>query len=232
MLKIRPARERGHANHGWLDTWHTFSFADYYDAEHESFRDLRVINEDVVEAGAGFPRHGHRDMEILTWILAGALEHKDSMGSGGIIKPGEMQYMSAGSGVLHSEFNASKSERVHLLQIWIIPSVAGAKPRYSQQDFGAALARGGLVKLASPEGDGGSIAVRQDVALYAARPLNEQPLVHELAPGRAGWLQVARGRLRVNDVDLGTGDGLAIENERKLTIQAQKGAEFLLFDLA
>jgi len=232
MLKIRPGRERGHADHGWLDTYHTFSFADYYDEDHMAFRDLRVINEDIVQPGLGFPRHGHRDMEILTWILEGALEHKDSMGSGGIIKPGEMQYMSAGTGVMHSEYNASRTDRVHLLQIWIVPSVHGAKPRYAQKDFAAALAKGGLVKLASPQGDGDSIAIHQDVALYAARPANDAALVHEFASGRAGWLQVARGQVRVNDVALKAGDGVAIEREPKITVQAEKGTEFLLFDLA
>jgi quercetin 2,3-dioxygenase len=232
MLEIRPGLERGHADHGWLDTYHTFSFADYHDDDHMGYRDLRVINEDIVQPGLGFPRHGHRDMEILTWILEGALEHKDSMGSGGIIKPGEMQYMSAGSGVMHSEFNASRTERVHLLQIWIVPSQHGAKPRYAQKDFGAAFGKNGLVKLASPEGDGDSIAIRQNVSLFAGRPTSDATLGHEFGNGRAGWLQVARGKLRVNDVDLAAGDGLAIEREPKITIQAAKGAEFLLFDLA
>jgi redox-sensitive bicupin YhaK (pirin superfamily) len=232
MLRIRSGPARGHADHGWLDTYHTFSFADYYDEDHMGFRDLRVINEDVVQPGLGFPRHGHRDMEILTWILEGALEHKDSMGSGGIIRPGEMQYMSAGSGVMHSEFNASRTARVHLLQIWIVPSQHGVKPRYAQKDFGPALADGGLVKLASPGGDGGSIAIHQDVSLFASRPAGRGALVHEFAPARAGWLQVARGKLRVNDLDLAAGDGLAIEREPGITIQAEKGSEFLLFDLA
>lgn len=232
MLNIRRSRERGHQEHGWLDTYHTFSFADYYDEDHMSFRDLRVINEDIVQPGLGFPRHGHRDMEILTWILEGALEHKDSMGSGGVIKPGEMQYMSAGSGVMHSEYNASRTERVHLLQIWIVPAKHGVKPRYAQMDFNPALARGGLVKIASPDGSDHSIAIHQDVSLFAARPTVDTTLVHEFAPGRAGWLQVAKGRVRVNDVDLATGDGLAIEREPKITIQAESGSELLLFDLA
>ena len=232
MMRIRPSRERGHVDHGWLDTFHTFSFADYYDEEHMGFRTLRVINEDVVQPGLGFPRHGHRDMEILTWILEGALEHKDSTGGGGVIRPGEMQYMSAGRGVMHSEFNASDQESVHLLQIWIVPAEHGAPPRYSQKDFSQALAGGGFVRVASPDGADGSIAIRQDATLSVARVAEDRELRHGFAAGRAGWLQVARGQLRVNDLELGAGDGLAIEGERELVIQAGSGSELLLFDLA
>lgn len=232
MLRIRPALERGHADHGWLDTYHTFSFADYYDEEHMGFRSLRVINEDVVQPGLGFPRHGHRDMEILTWILSGALEHKDSTGAGGVIRPGEIQYMSAGRGVMHSEYNASRTEPVHLLQIWIVPNEVGAAPRYQQKDFSAALATGELVRLAAGDGADGALAIRQDAALFAARAPSERVFEHRFGAGRAGWLQVARGRVRLGGRELAAGDGLMVEGEPGITIQAAAGAEFLLFDLA
>lgn len=232
MLRIRPGRERGHVDHGWLDTHHTFSFADYYDEDHMGFRSLRVINEDVVQPGLGFPRHGHRDMEILTWILAGALEHKDSTGGGGIIRPGEMQYMSAGRGVMHSEYNPSRTDPVHLLQIWIVPSEPGATPRYAQKDFSAAFQRGKLVRLASPDGADESIGIRQDASLHALRAPEDLEVIHTFEQGRAGWLQVARGAIRVNDLPLAAGDGLAIEGESRIAVQAAAGAEFLLFDLA
>lgn len=232
MLTLRKSDDRGHIEHGWLDTYHTFSFGEYEDPAFMGFRDLRVINEDRVQAAQGFGRHGHRDMEILTWILAGQLEHKDSMGSGGIIRPGEMQYMSAGRGVLHSEVNPSKSEAVHLLQIWILPEVEGALPRYSQKDFNAALAQGGLVLLASHDGADGSIAIRQDVKLSVARATREETYSYALGEKRYAWVQVARGDIRVNDVKLGPGDGVAIEREAELAIQASRGSEFLLFDLA
>jgi quercetin 2,3-dioxygenase len=232
MLTIRKKNERGHADHGWLDSHHTFSFADYHDPAHMGFRHLRVINEDRVEPGQGFGQHGHRDMEILTWILDGALEHKDSTKSGGVIRPGDIQYMSAGKGVLHSEFNASKTEPVHFLQIWVLPDVASAAPRYEQKNFASALAKGGLVTLASKDGENGSIAIRQNVKLLAARAPKDETYEYPLGAQRYGWLQVARDNVRVNDVDLSAGDGLAIEREPKLTIQAMSGAEFLLFDLA
>jgi redox-sensitive bicupin YhaK (pirin superfamily) len=232
MLTLRKSADRGHADHGWLDTYHTFSFADYHEPDHMGFRHLRVINEDVVQPGQGFGQHPHRDMEILTWILAGALEHKDSMKSGGVIRPGEMQYMSAGKGVLHSEFNASKTEPVHLLQIWILPDVSGAEPRYDQKSFATALAKGGLVLLASKDGHDGSIAIRQEMKLLVGRAPKDETYDYALGAKRSAWLQVARGHVRVNDVKLSAGDGLAIEREPKLTIQASKGAEFLLFDLA
>jgi quercetin 2,3-dioxygenase len=198
MLQIRRAHERGHANHGWLEARHTFSFADYHDPAHMGFRTLRVINEDRVQPGAGFPTHGHRDMEIVTWILEGALKHEDSMGNGSIIRPGEAQYMSAGRGVLHSEFNASKTEPVHLLQIWILPAKAGEVPRYGQRDFSGALDRGGLVPVATPDGREGSLAIRQDTSLVVARLDGAREVAHELAPGRHAWVQVARGALEVN----------------------------------
>ena len=182
MLTIRKSAERGHADHGWLDTYHSFSFADYHDPDHMGFRDLRVINEDVVQPALGFGTHGHRDMEILTWVLEGQLEHKDSMESGGIIHPGELQYMSAGRGVMHSEFNASKSELVKLLQIWILPDEQSAKPRYGQKSFAEALERGGLVLLASKAGRDGSIAIRQNVDLFVARLDGAKTLEHHSRP--------------------------------------------------
>jgi len=232
MLTIRRSGERGSADHGWLDARHTFSFADYYDPAQMGFRSLRVINEDRVQAGQGFGRHPHRDMEILTWILEGALEHKDSTGGGGVIRPGEIQYMSAGRGVLHSEFNASKSERVHLLQIWIEPDVHGAPPRYEQRDYTAALARGGLVALASKDGADGSIPIRQDAKLFAARASRDESHAYPLAEQRHAWLQVARGKVTVNGQELSAGDGVSASREKELSIRASAGAEFLLFDLA
>jgi redox-sensitive bicupin YhaK (pirin superfamily) len=190
-----------------------------------------VINEDFVEAGQGFGTHPHRDMEILTWILEGSLQHKDSMGNGSLIQPGEMQYMSAGTGVAHSEFNPSKSERVHLLQIWIQPNEHGAKPRYGQKDFTKALASGRPVLVASSDGKNDSIAIRQDARLFVARAKNENEWMVDLAPGRSAWIQMARGAARVNDRPLAQGDGAAVEGERKLTIQPDDGSELLLFDL-
>jgi quercetin 2,3-dioxygenase len=232
MLTIRKSHDRGHAHHGWLDTYHTFSFADYYDPDHMGFRHLRVINEDKIEAAQGFGQHGHRDMEILTWMLGGALQHKDSMGNGDVIRPGELQYMSAGTGVLHSEFNASKTEPAHLLQIWILPRTAGEQPRYGQRSFAKELERGGLVTVASPDGADGSLAIRQDVKLMAARAGKDETFAYPIGDKRFGFLQVARGKVRVNDVDLEAGDGLEIQREPELAIRATKGSEFLLFDLA
>jgi quercetin 2,3-dioxygenase len=232
MLTLRKSDDRGHAAHGWLDTYHTFSFANYYDPAFMGFRHLRVINEDRVLPAEGFGKHGHRDMEILTWVLEGELEHKDSMGNGDIIRPGELQYMSAGKGVLHSEFNASKANVVHLLQIWILPDEANATPRYGQKSFASALSKGDLVLVASKDGRDGSIAIRQDMRLFAARTNAERTYEHALGAKRNAWIQVARGSLRVNDVQLDAGDGLAVEREAQLTLQASKDTEFLLFDLA
>jgi redox-sensitive bicupin YhaK (pirin superfamily) len=232
MMTLRKSRDRGHADHGWLDTYHSFSFADYHDGDHMGFRDLRVINEDRVAPGKGFGQHGHRDMEILTWVLEGELQHKDSMGNGDVIKPGELQYMSAGKGVLHSEFNASKTAPVHLLQIWILPQIAGATPRYGQKSFATDLAKGGLVTVASPDGAEGSLAIRQDAKLMVARAKGDETYAYPLGKQRFAWLQVARGRVRVNNTDLQEGDGVAIENEAELSILAVKGSEFLLFDLS
>jgi redox-sensitive bicupin YhaK (pirin superfamily) len=231
MLTIRRANERGHVDHGWLRTWHTFSFADYHDSRHMGFSALRVINEDFVNPAKGFGTHPHRDMEILTWVLEGALEHEDSLGNGSAIRPGEMQYMSAGTGVTHSEFNHSKSEVVHLLQIWIEPNETGARPRYGQKNFSGALKPGGLCLLASPEGGDGSIAIRQDARVHAARTSAAKDFALDFGANRSAWLQVARGSLHLNGESLMQGDGAAIEKERKLSIQTEKGAEFLLFDL-
>jgi redox-sensitive bicupin YhaK (pirin superfamily) len=232
MLTLRRSAERGHANHGWLESYHTFSFAGYRDPDHMGFHALRVINEDRVQPGQGFPTHGHRDMEILTYVLEGALEHKDNLGNGSVIRPGDLQYMSAGTGVLHSEYNASQKELVHFMQIWIEPAELDAKPRYGQKSFASALKKGGLVLLASPSGEKGSIALRADAKLYAAALGADTELSYELAPARAAWLHVARGALRVDDTPLSAGDAVAIERAAKITMQSASCAEALLFDLA
>lgn len=232
MITLRPANERGHHNHGWLDANHSFSFGEYYDPAHMGFRSLRVINEDRVQPGQGFPTHPHRDMEIITYVLEGALEHKDSMGNGSVIRPGDIQYMSAGSGVTHSEFNHSKSELVHLLQIWIMPSELKAKPRYDQKTFVKEDKLGKLRLLASSDGREGSVAIRQDAKLFACVLTSEQKLSYELASGRHAWLQVARGEIKLNDQTLRQGDGAAISQESTLhVVGTAKESEFLLFDL-
>jgi len=230
MLTKRSAKDRGHANHGWLDTNHTFSFADYYDAKHMGFGPLRVINEDRIVGGAGFPAHGHRDMEIISYVLDGAIEHKDSMGTGSVIRPGDVQRMSAGTGVTHSEFNASKNEAAHFLQIWIVPNKSGMKPSYEQKRFEDADKRGRLRLVASPDGAEGSVTVAQDVRLFATRLEKGDSVTHALAPQRSAWLQVARGNATVNGTELGAGDGVAVTKEDKLTLTGD-GSELLLFDL-
>ena len=229
MITIRSSQERGHASHGWLDTYHSFSFDTYYDPKHMGFRDLRVINEDRVAGGAGFPTHPHRDMAIVTYVLEGELEHKDSMGSGGVIRPGELQRMSAGTGVTHSEFNHSKTDPVHLLQVWILPKARGLRPSYEQKTVNL---QGGLHLIASPDGRAGSLTVNQDVEIHAGRLSANQQASHVLAAGRHGWIQVARGKLQVNGVDLAAGDGAAISEEAALKITALEPSELLLFDLA
>ncbi|MCE9595346.1 MAG: pirin family protein [Planctomycetes bacterium] len=229
MLQIRKAAERGHFDFGWLDTFHSFSFGEYYDPAHMGFRALRVINEDRVEPGAGFPTHGHRDMEIVTYVLAGALEHKDSIGTGSIIRPGELQRMSAGRGVQHSEFNASKTEPVHLLQIWILPERSGAQPEYEQKRFDL---RNDLRLIASHDGRAGSVTIHQDAALYAARPTAGTIVRHELAKARHAWLQIAKGEIEIDGSKLVAGDGGAVSNVAQLELHATQDAEFLLFDLA
>jgi redox-sensitive bicupin YhaK (pirin superfamily) len=230
MLQVRQAKDRGHANHGWLDTRHTFSFADYHDPRHMGFSVLRVINEDRVMPGEGFPTHPHRDMEILSYVLEGALEHQDSLGNGSVIRPGEVQRMSAGTGIRHSEFNHSKNEPVHFLQIWILPNVQGVKPSYEQKRIDPAEVDGRLRLIASPDGRDGSVTIRQDARVYAAR-LNGGEVGHALAPGRRAWLQVARGTAKVNGTELHAGDGARIEGESGVQLAANGSAEVLLFDL-
>lgn len=231
MITIRPSNERGGADHGWLVAKHTFSFADYHDPAHMGFRSLRVINEDRVRPGQGFGTHGHRDMEIVTWILDGTLEHKDSMGNGAVIRPGEAQRMSAGKGVLHSEFNPSKEASTHLLQIWIEPNVRGVKPSYEQTFFPPEERRGRLRLIASGDGRDGSVTIHQDAALYAALLVPGETVRHALAPGRHAYLHVARGAVQCNSQSLRGGDGAKIADENVLEIAASEDAEILLFDL-
>ncbi len=231
MIAIRRSDERGHADHGWLDTWHTFSFADYYDPRFMGFSELRVINEDRVAPGTGFPTHAHRDMEIVTYVLEGALEHRDSLGTGSVIRPGEVQRMSAGTGVRHSEYNASKTEPVHLLQIWIEPSAPGVAPSYEQKTIPDADKRGRLRLIASPDGRDGSVTIHQDARIYASVLDAGDKVEHAAAPGRRLWLQIARGAVTANGQWLGQGDGAAIVDERALIIAGVEPAEIILFDL-
>jgi redox-sensitive bicupin YhaK (pirin superfamily) len=232
MLKIRPAGERGHAEHGWLNSYHSFSFADYYDPAHMGFRSLRVINEDRVAPGQGFGRHSHRDMEIISYVLDGALEHKDSIGTGSIIRPGDVQRMSAGTGVAHSEYNASRSDAVHFLQIWLLPNQRGMAPSYEQQTFGPEQKQGRLRVVASPDGRDGSVTLHADASLYAGLFDAGESAELELAPGRQAWVQVARGNVRVNGQALQAGDGAAITSEARVRVEGMDGGEVLLFDLA
>jgi len=232
MITIRKSEERGHANHGWLNTYHSFSFADYYDPNHMGFRALRVINEDWVSPGAGFSTHGHQDMEIITYVLAGALEHKDSLGNGSVIQPGEVQRMSAGTGILHSEFNHSKTDAVHLLQIWLLPEKSGLAPSYEQHDFSLNKTPGKLLLVAAQDGRDGAVTVHQDVNLYAAVLAPNQGVSYALNPQRYAWMQVARGEITLNGLLLEKGDGAAISNESDVVIAATQDSEILLFDLA
>jgi redox-sensitive bicupin YhaK (pirin superfamily) len=234
MFQIRKASDRGHADHGWLNTYHTFSFADYYDPEQMGFRALRVINEDRVAPGMGFGTHSHRDMEIISYVLEGALEHKDSMGNGSVLRPGEFQRMSAGTGVRHSEFNPSRSEPVHFYQIWLLPSATGIQPSYEQKLFGPDELRGRLRQVASPDGADGSLTINQDARVYLATLASGASVAHELPAGRFAWLQTIRGRLRANGMALETSDGLAISDESRLEIANADStpAELMLFDLA
>jgi redox-sensitive bicupin YhaK (pirin superfamily) len=232
MIQFRPSSARGHANYGWLDSRHTFSFSDYYDPKFMGFRSLRVINEDRVQPGAGFPTHSHRDMEIISYVLEGAIEHKDSMGTGSILRPGEVQRMSAGTGVQHSEFNPSKKDVLHFLQIWILPKELGIAPEYEQKSFPEQDRTGKLRLLASPDARDGSVTIHQDAALFSAIIKPGQQLRYEIPQGRHGWLQVARGEVTLNGTGLNAGDGAAISEERLLRIGADKEAEILLFDLA
>ena len=231
MLTVRKADERGHANHGWLDTWHTFSFADYQDPRHMGYGPLRVINDDTVQPGQGFGTHGHRDMEIITYVLEGALEHKDSMGNGSIIRPGNVQRMSAGTGVRHSEFNPSRDEGVHFLQIWIEPSVTGVRPSYEEKQFGPAEKKGQLRLIAAPDGRAGSVTIHQDAYVYAAVLDGKDTVTHRLEPGRRAFLHVARGSIEVNGTPLKGGDGVKISGESEISLARAAQAEVLLFDL-
>jgi redox-sensitive bicupin YhaK (pirin superfamily) len=231
MISLRPAAERGHANHGWLDSYHSFSFADYYDPEEMGYGALRVINEDRVQPGTGFGMHGHRDMEIITYLLAGKLEHKDNMGNGSIIVPGDVQRMSAGKGVLHSEYNPSRDEPVHFLQIWIEPSVKGIAAGYEQRHIAPDEKRGALRLIASPEEQQGAVVIHQDAKVYAALLDGSDAVAHPLGTGRRAYVHVARGSVRVNGRTLQAGDAAKISDETAVTLDAATDAEILLFDL-
>ena len=232
MITIRKSNDRGHADHGWLNTRFTFSFADYFDLEHVQFRTLRVMNDDRISGGGGFPTHPHKDMEIVTYVLEGALAHKDSMGSGSVIRPGDVQYMSAGTGVAHSEFNASEKETVHLYQIWMFPDKKGYKPVYDQKHFAEAEKSGKLRLVASSDGRDGSVKIRQDNELYATVLGPGEVVKHELRPDRHAYVQVARGSVALNGKKLETGDGARISGEQALELRGVHKAEILLFDLA
>ena len=230
MMTIRRANDRGHADHGWLNTYHTFSFAEYYDPQWMGFRDLRVINDDYVAPGMGFGTHPHRDMEIITYILSGQLEHKDSMGNGRVIRAGEVQYMAAGTGVQHSEFNPSPDEAVHLLQIWILPDAKGVKPRYGERSF-AKTAPGKLHLVTSKTGRDGSIAIHQDADLWLAKLDAGQSVTRRLAPGRNAWVHIAEGEVTLNGETLKGGDAAAVNRESDLELVGQNKSQVLLFDL-
>jgi quercetin 2,3-dioxygenase len=229
MIEIRPSEERGHNKLSWLDSKFTFSFDQYYDPEHVQFRSLRVMNEDIVAPGGGFPTHPHRDMEILTWILEGALEHRDSTGGSGVIRPGELQHMTAGRGVMHSEFNPSSKDPVHLLQIWIVPERKGLAPEYEQLSFPDAELRGKFNLVAGPKAP---VTIRQDANLYIARLDEDAEAKQPLAAGRHAWVQVARGAVQLNGNELKAGDGAAISDESEIRVKANEPSEVLLFDLA
>ena len=232
MLTIRQSNQRGHFNHGWLNTYHTFSFDQYYDPRYMGFRSLRVINEDFVAPGRGFPQHGHKDMEIITYILEGALKHEDSMGNGSVIRPGDVQRMTAGTGVRHGEFNGSTDEPVHLLQIWIIPGAENLQPSYEQKAFTVEERQNQLRLIASSDGRDGSVTVNQDVSLFASILDIGKRVDYSMDPKRYGWLQVARGSVEVNGEQANQGDGVVIVAESSLTVHAVEAAEALLFDLA
>jgi redox-sensitive bicupin YhaK (pirin superfamily) len=232
MLSVRRSQDRGHFDHGWLNTYHTFSFSEYYDPQWTQFRSLRVMNEDVVAPSRGFGMHGHRDMEIITYVLSGQLEHKDSLGNGGVLTPGELQHMTAGSGIRHSEFNPSADEPVHLYQIWLLPDRQGLPPRYEQTRFPSAETAGQFRLVASPDGSEGSLAVHQDARLYLAMLDPGQKLQHELSRDRHGWLQVLRGAVDFHGESLSAGDGAAISEVDRLEIVAGRSTEVMLFDLA
>jgi quercetin 2,3-dioxygenase len=234
MMRKRPAGERGHGRHGWLDTRHSFSFGEYHDPNHAGFRALRVLNEDRVEPGAGFGTHAHRDMEIVTYVLSGALEHRDSTGVGSVLRPGQVQRMTAGSGIAHSEFNHSSTEPVHFLQIWIIPETTGLKPEYEERLFARDQLRDQLHLIASKQGLDGSLVIHRDARIYAALLSPARSLTLELGPGRHGWVQLAAGRVTAEgdgSVDLAAGDGLAVSGVTHVCLAAQEESEMLVFDL-
>lgn len=230
-LVLRPAAARGHADHGWLDSRHTFSFAEYFDPAHMGFRALQVINDDIIRPGAGFGMHGHRDMEIISYVVAGELTHQDTIGSKGVLRRGDVQYMNAGTGIRHSEVNASAAEDVRLLQIWIEPSRPGLSPSYTQATVDDAAKRDALRLIAGPQGSGAALITHRDVRVYAALLDAGSGLSHPVAPGRGVWVQVVAGRIEVNGVALASGDGAAIKDEAAIRIVALDRAEFLLFDL-
>lgn len=232
MITLRPAQERGYANYGWLDTWHSFSFADYHDRQHMNWGPLRVINDDTIAGDGGFGTHPHRDMEILTYVLQGALKHRDSIGTGSVIRPGEVQLMSAGSGIAHSEFNASETEPVHLLQIWIQPNVRGVEPSYQQTEFATAEKRGKLRLVASGDGAEGSVKMWQDARVYATLLDGEESVEHTPDPQRWVYVHVAQGSVYLNGIALKAGDGAKIQNESRLVLDRGQAAEVLVFDMA
>jgi hypothetical protein len=232
VITVRPAGERGRTDWGWLDSRHTFSFGEYHDPRHMGFRSLRVVNDDRVEPGAGFGTHGHRDMEILSYVLEGGLAHRDSTGGGGVIRPGEIQFMRAGTGVTHSEMNASDAVPVHFLQVWIVPDTRGLVPRYDQVAFDAEAARRGFLLLASPDGREGSIRLHQDAAVWVTRLAEGDERAHALARGRHAWVHVARGAVTLNGEALGEGDGAALSGEPGVRLSGRGDAEVLIFDLA
>jgi len=231
MLTVRPAHERGHADHGWLDSYHSFSFADYHDPAHMGYGPLRVINEDRVRPGMGFGTHGHRDMEIISYVLEGELSHRDNMGNGSVIVPGDVQRMSAGRGVMHSEFNPSASDGVHFLQIWIEPAERGIAPSYEQATVAPEVKRGRLVLLAAPGGEGGAVTIHQNARIYAGTFDGAEAATHALAAGRRAYVHVARGAATVNGLPLGAGDAVKVEDESAVQIESGRVAEVLLFDL-
>ena len=230
-MLLRRADERGHANHGWLDSYHSFSFADYYDPARMGFGPLRVINEDRVQPGKGFGTHGHRDMEIISYVLDGQLEHKDNLGNGSIIVPGDVQRMSAGRGVMHSEYNPSREQPVHFLQIWIAPNVFGVAPSYEQKVVADGAKRGRLALIASPDGGHASVTIHQDARVYAVLLDNEETVSHDIAPGRRAYVHVARGSVDANGTRLGAGDAAGWEGKASVRLEKGANAEVLLFDL-
>lgn len=231
MIDVRKSNDRGYADHGWLKSHHSFSFADYYDPSHMGFRVLRVINDDIIAGGRGFPTHPHRDMEIITYVVEGALEHKDTLGTSSVIRPGEVQRMSAGTGIQHSEFNHDRDQRTRLLQIWILPDRPGHKPGYEQLSFSDQLKRENLVLTASHDGREGSVSLHQDVDLYVAKWDSAREVPFVFRAGRYGWLQIVNGTVDVSGSALGAGDGAALRGEAELVLRAAGPAEFLLFDL-